>query len=26
MKGLSDAQREMERTTANLPRPDYPKR
>ena len=26
MKGLSDAQREMERATANLPRPDYPKR
>ena len=26
MKGLSEAQREMERATANLPRPDYPKR
>ena len=26
MKGLSDAQREMERATANIPRPDYPKR
>ena len=26
MKGLSDAQRELERATANVPRPDYPKR
>ena len=26
MKGLSEAQREMERATANIPRPDYPKR
>ena len=26
MKGLSDAQRELERATANMPRPDYPRR
>ena len=26
MKGMSEAQREMERATANMPRPDYPKR
>ncbi len=26
MKGLSDARREMERATANMPRPDYPRR
>jgi hypothetical protein len=26
MKGLSDAQREMERAATNVPRPDYPKR
>ncbi|NUT01821.1 MAG: hypothetical protein HOP96_12695 [Sphingomonas sp.] len=26
MKGLADAQREMERAMANVPRPDYPKR
>jgi hypothetical protein len=26
MKGLTDAQRELERATANLPRPDYPRR
>lgn len=26
MKGFSDAQREIERATANVPRPDYPKR
>jgi hypothetical protein len=26
MKGLSEAQRELEKATANVPRPDYPKR
>ena len=26
IKGLSDAQRELERATANMPRPDYPRR
>lgn len=26
MKGLSEAGREMEKATANMPRPDYPKR
>jgi hypothetical protein len=26
MKGLSDAQREIERATANMPQPGYPKR
>jgi len=26
MKGMSEAQREIERATANMPRPDYPKR
>jgi hypothetical protein len=26
MKGFSDAQRELERASANVPRPDYPKR
>ena len=26
MKGFSDAQQEMEKATANIPRPDYPKR
>ena len=26
MKGLSEAQREMERATANMPQPGYPKR
>jgi hypothetical protein len=26
MKGMSEAQREMERATANMPSPDYPKR
>jgi hypothetical protein len=26
MKGLTDAQRELERATANMPRPDYPRR
>ena len=25
-KGMSEAQREIERATANMPRPDYPKR
>ena len=26
MKGMSEARKELERTTANMPRPDYPKR
>ena len=26
MKGFSDAQRELEKASANVPRPDYPKR
>lgn len=26
MKGLADAQKELERAAANMPRPDYPKR
>ena len=26
MKGMGEAQRELERSTANVPRPDYPKR
>ncbi len=26
MKGMGEAQRELERSTANIPRPDYPKR
>ena len=26
MKGLTDAQHEMEKATANMPRPDYPRR
>jgi hypothetical protein len=26
MKGMSEAQREIERATANVPRPDYPRR
>lgn len=26
MEGLSEAQRELERATANMPRPDYPRR
>ena len=26
MKGFSDAQQEMEKATANIPRPDYPRR
>ena len=26
MKGLEDAQREMERASSNVPRPEYPKR
>ena len=26
VKGMSEAQREIERATANMPRPDYPKR
>ena len=26
MKGMAEAQRELERATANMPRPDYPKR
>lgn len=26
MKGFSDAQHEMEKATANIPRPDYPRR